>query len=446
MKNLWKITFLITLLNSCVNKDEIDLKTYYLSYIDKFPDSNILTSDSLTDEQNQIIKKYNLDVYIPNDFKSVVDREDKDAFIFYNSKDSSLLLARCFDLNDTINKQIKSSNKINSPIYGRQYNDLSEFKHFKLFEKIITDSLIGPFKAGGTLFDLLGADNVIHKEFLPKSKKYKFGEFTILFDKNKYLFISSLHNGYSEDLDEKPRWAAFRFKSVIEPVNSIIKPIQPQTIDKVLEVYTQTSSLSNLKYTFIDISNFRYSIELKRPQSSNDDNLVCIPAAFTDLKTYNVDGVNISNGLINNSSKFNNTLTGLFYLVNNEVKIDDINKFDNKTDSLFELVKAQKESLIQQILLVKDGIAMKFSSKDKFQRRCICTKNDGGNFIIESLESITLSQFSIDLVALNIDAAIYTDMGSWDEGWYKSGPNLVKIGNSRKNTNKQCNWFLVKHK
>ena len=191
MKNLWKITFLITLLNSCVNKDEIDLKTYYLSYIDKFPDSNILTSDSLTDEQNQIIKKYNLDVYIPNDFKSVVDREDKDAFIFYNSKDSSLLLARCFDLNDTINKQIKSSNKINSQIYGRQYNDLSEFKHFKLFEKIITDSLIGPFKAGGTLFDLLGADNVIHKEFLPKSKKYKFGEFTILFDKNKYLFISS---------------------------------------------------------------------------------------------------------------------------------------------------------------------------------------------------------------------------------------------------------------
>ena len=131
MKNLWKITFLIILLNSCVNKDEIDLKTYYLSYIDKFSDSNILTSDSLTDEQNQIIKKYNLDVYIPNDFKSVVDREDKDAFIFYNSKDSSLLLARCFDLNNTINKQIKSSNKINSPIYGRQYNDLSEFKHFK---------------------------------------------------------------------------------------------------------------------------------------------------------------------------------------------------------------------------------------------------------------------------------------------------------------------------
>ena len=163
MKNIWKITFLILLQISCSNKEEIVIKTYFLNYIDKLPDSNILTSDLLTDEQNKIIKKYNLGVYIPKNFKSVVDREDKDAFIFYNSKDSSLLLARCFDLNDTINKQIKSSNKINSPIYGPQYNDLSEFKHFKLCEKIITDSLIGPFNSGGTLFDLLGADNVIHK-------------------------------------------------------------------------------------------------------------------------------------------------------------------------------------------------------------------------------------------------------------------------------------------
>ena len=63
--------------------------------------------------------------------------------------------------------------------------------------------------------------------------------------------------------------------------------------------------------------------------------------------------------------------------------------------------------------------AIKFNSKDKFQRRYICTKKDGGNFIIESIEPIIQSQFSMDLVALNIDAAINTDMGSWDEGCYK---------------------------
>ncbi|MCS7028758.1 MAG: hypothetical protein NZ519_08335 [Bacteroidia bacterium] len=211
MNTIWKIALLIVLLNSCGNKVSIDTQTYFLSYIDKLPDPNIPTSDSITAEQNEIIKKYRLGVYIPKNFKSVIDINDKEAFIFYNSLDSSLLLAKCFTMTDTIYKQIEKSTKYDSPIYGSNYNDLSEFKHFKLCEKIITDSLIGPFLFGGTLFELLGAENVMHQEFLPKSKKYQFGEFTILFDHKKYLFIISLHNGYSDDLNDKPRWQAFRF-------------------------------------------------------------------------------------------------------------------------------------------------------------------------------------------------------------------------------------------
>ena len=78
-------------------------------------------------------------------------------------------------------------------------------------KKQITDSLIGPFFFGGTLFDLLGAENVMHQDFLPKSDKYQFGQFTMLFDKNKYLFIISLHNGFMEDHNDKARWQAFRF-------------------------------------------------------------------------------------------------------------------------------------------------------------------------------------------------------------------------------------------
>jgi hypothetical protein len=170
-------------------------------------------SDSLTAEQYETIKKYKLGVYIPTNFKSVIDLNDKEAFIFYNLQDSSLLLAKCFTMSDSIYKQIENSTKFDSPIYGPNYNDLSEFKHFKNCEDIITDSLIKPFLFGGTLFELLGADNVMHQAFLPKSKKYEFGEFTILFDEKKYLFICSLHNGYSEDMNDKARWQAFRFNN-----------------------------------------------------------------------------------------------------------------------------------------------------------------------------------------------------------------------------------------
>jgi len=214
MKNILKYLVVLNLFASCIEKESINTNTYFLSYIDKLPDKNLKTSDSLTIIQKKIILKYNLGVYIPKNFKSIIETKDKEAFIFYNSLDSSLLLAKCFDFNDTILKQIERSTKYDSPIYGPDYNDLSEFQHFKFCEKIITDSLIGPFYFGGTFFDLLGAENSMHQNFLPKSKKYQFGEFSILYDKDKYLFIISLNNGYREDLNDNARWQAFRFKDI----------------------------------------------------------------------------------------------------------------------------------------------------------------------------------------------------------------------------------------
>ena len=211
MKNILKYLVVLILCASCTEKESIDTNTYFLSYIDKILDTNLKTSDSLTETQKKIILKHNLGVYIPTNFKSIIETKDKEAFIFYNTQDSSLMLAKCFDFNDTIVKQIERSIKYDSPIYGPDYNDLSEFEHFKLCERIITDSLIGPFYIGGTLYDLLGAENIMHQNFLPKSKKYQFGEFSILYDKDKYLFVISLHNGYREDLNDKARWQAFRF-------------------------------------------------------------------------------------------------------------------------------------------------------------------------------------------------------------------------------------------
>ncbi len=213
MKTLAKILILFLFTSSCQEKEKIDPQTYFLSFADKLPDSYTLTSDSLTSAQKEVIKKYQLDVFIPHDFKSIVDQNDPEAFIFFNPIDNSLLLAKCFPMNDSTLIQIENSTKYDSPIYGSNYNDLSEFKHFKKCEPMITDSLIGPFLFGGTLFDFLGANNVMHQEFLPRSKKYEFGEFTILFDEDKYLFVTSLNNGYSEDLNEKSRWQAFRFKN-----------------------------------------------------------------------------------------------------------------------------------------------------------------------------------------------------------------------------------------
>lgn len=196
---------------SCKVSEPVDLQSYFLSFVDAVPSPNMVTSDTLTPEQLQVITEYNLGVYIPKNFKSIVDPNDPEAFIFFNESDKSLLLAKCFPMSSAITEQIEKSTKYDSPVYGPDYNDLSEFVHFKNCEKLISKDDIGPFFFGGNMFVLLGAEYVMHQEFEPRSEHYEIGQFTILFDQNKYLFICSLHNGYSEDMNDLGRWQAFRF-------------------------------------------------------------------------------------------------------------------------------------------------------------------------------------------------------------------------------------------
>ena len=81
--------------------------------------------------------------------------------------------------------------------------------HKKELEKYFKSKL---FKNSEDLENVSIVQRKTYKGFT-KSKKYKFGEFIILFDEDKYLFISSLHNGYSEDLNVKSRSQALRFKN-----------------------------------------------------------------------------------------------------------------------------------------------------------------------------------------------------------------------------------------
>lgn len=213
ISKIFKIASILTLTTSCINRDSVDIKTNFLKYIDKIQEPNIQFNDSFTVEQKDAIYRNKLGVYVPTNFKSIVDINDREAFIFYNPIDTSLLLARCFNMTDSIYKQIQNSAKFDSPIYGPDYNDLSEFEHFKSCERIITNTPIGPLLFGGSFYNLLGADYVMHQNFTPKSKRYKFGEIKLMFDRKKYLIVVSLHNGYFEDLNGHPRWQTFTFNN-----------------------------------------------------------------------------------------------------------------------------------------------------------------------------------------------------------------------------------------
>jgi len=203
---------------------------------------------------------------------------------------------------------------------------------------------------------------------------------------------------------------------------------------------------SKTNYTFIKKNKCKISFETKRPHKTDQNMLVCIPAAFTNLNNLKVDGIYSVNGIIGNRDVINQTLGGVFYIENNSCKIFQSKKGKLFNDSLLTLVQNHKVSLFQQIQCIENGKASKFKDKKIFQRRGIAILSDNSIAIIESLEAITLEVFSNDLVLLNVKQLIYTDMGAWDEGWYRNPINnsQVKIGKDLSQTMKQSNWIVFR--
>lgn len=201
---------------SCKEKPKIDLETSFLTYSNKTIDSSLRFSDKLTEAQKRTADEFKISVQVPKDFKVLKNIEDTACFVFYDSLQKSIIMAKCFTMTDSIWSQMQKSTKYDSPIYGSDYNDLSEFKHYKKCEKMVSDSAIGPFLFGGAFYDLLGADYVMHQWFQPNTKLYEHGEFQILIDKEKYMFVCWMHNGYSESYsNEGPEinmvWQTFVF-------------------------------------------------------------------------------------------------------------------------------------------------------------------------------------------------------------------------------------------
>ena len=216
MKKSKNFLLVMLMLSACVacngKKEEINKETYFLSVISNFPFSDYPKTDTLTIEQKGMLQRNHLAAYVPNGFQSVVDENDREALIFINENDSSVLLAKAFTLTYEIVSEKDNSRKYDNPDFGADgYNDLSGFKHYKALEKLITDEEIGPFLYGGSMYDILNANEAMHQDFLPKDKRFEFGVLKLLFRSNSYVVICMLHNGYSDDLDNKPRNLAVSF-------------------------------------------------------------------------------------------------------------------------------------------------------------------------------------------------------------------------------------------
>ncbi|MBX3150210.1 hypothetical protein KF728_08695 [Candidatus Obscuribacterales bacterium] len=181
--------------------------------------------------------------------------------------------------------------------------------------------------------------------------------------------------------------------------------------------------------------------QTKRPSKSDPRIRLCIPAAFTTT-TGTVVGIYCVNGKIGHRKQISKPIGGVLEIVNGKFKIFPSNKGAKFTPEFLASLETNKASLFQQFQLVENGTPAKFKDKKHFQMRAIAKFSSGLEAIVESDTAIDFKTFNSDLVVMGVKDAIYTDMGAWDEGWYRDpkAGNLVAIGLDRSKTDKQTNW------
>lgn len=187
------------------------------------------------------------------------------------------------------------------------------------------------------------------------------------------------------------------------------------------------------------------SFEVERPLKSQAEVLACIPAAFSSKKG-GISGFYAINGEPYNIPTIDRAISGAIEFTGGKIRIFDTNRGALINEELYKKLKQNKSAMFQQFQLVKDGQPEPFHDKSNYQRRCIAIMNNGKSAFIESDESITMTDFAKDLAELGVANAVYTDMGPWDEGWYRNPENgkIVTIGHDRLLTGRQTNWAVFR--
>ena len=202
---------------------------------------------------------------------------------------------------------------------------------------------------------------------------------------------------------------------------------------------------SGNEYLVIYKNSSKIDFEISRPEKKDTTIYLCIAGAFTTLDNYSIDGLYISKGKTGNKNIINHSVGGAIKMINGQCEIFSSNKGKLLNDSLISEIENKSGSLFQQIQMIENGIAAKFKDTKLFQRRGIIIFKNGKTAIAESKNAITLKVFADDLAELGTNNLLYTDMGAWDEGWYKNeNGKMISLGYNHSETSKQSNWVVFR--
>jgi hypothetical protein len=211
-----------------------------------------------------------------------------------------------------------------------------------------------------------------------------------------------------------------------------------------LDVRTeQRKTAKGTLYSLFHPQNLAVRVVTRRPDVGNSHYLLSVAAAYTDLQTNQPLDLLVCGGRVLQPTAKVGFLDGALTILGNIYTISRLAKGQSPPSTRLEQVRAGKGTLLLQELLVLQGKNQRAAGGSVFQRRALVEFANHRFAVVESASNyLTMKQFGDDLLELGAKNALYLDMGDWDEGWYKTRGQVVKLGNRRTETARQSNWLV----
>lgn len=166
-----------------------------------------------------------------------------------------------------------------------------------------------------------------------------------------------------------------------------------------------------------------------------NETFLVVPAEFTNPNN-KIDGLYIVNGSLINS-KINERLNGVCIIYKNKLKIC------NRNDIIINEAITNKQNLFQQVLLLFDFKIIECTLfKNNLNLRRALVEINNHFYLVESKNKMTILNFQKLLYSINVKNAIYLDMGTYSEGWYRNDNKIFTIGETMTQTKRQSNWLV----
>lgn len=215
---------------------------------------------------------------------------------------------------------------------------------------------------------------------------------------------------------------------------------------KFVDVDTLTMRVDTADYRFTIYTpkkGARFAFVRTRPDTLDTQTGMSVVAAFTSKKPEHIVGANVCQGVLRNDST--ESETGYCLIVNGRVEIRPL---DCKREQSISRAVSAKGDYFQQMLLVYDSKPVPtevFRNRTTARRALVQTEN--ATFLVATDDRIHIDTFTDCLIRMGAIRAIYLDMGSWSEGWYRTEQETVqKIGTNYRSSHLQTNWLTVQAK